>query len=620
MMIEVQNNLDTNVPSWSTHPAGFTINLKWITNGGGWGTTDIKRKVIQYHERFNNQTICGGITQMGNSSQEVVWLRGGGNYRFRTSRNSGPQVQSTAYTDYSGQTVAPTSSAQNSVWNSASGAEVYYTQNVYASSNIQSPIFYDSDDTGYYGDFASTSRMNSIVFDNLRCSVDQNYGFLGRNVYADTINGRGSDALELNYYDGGEVHIGSGYTKTLRAGTLYSSGASYGTIFYDTNDTSYYGDFNDQSRFLALKLGNQVTFNSGGTYPLQISSSSRYQIALCYNNSSYYPWLVNDSAGGYEALVFHFNGIGDRFYFNRAGNMNASGNISAGGSVSANNGMGMGDVWGYGGIYRNSGDMMFGVESGGWRFHYQNNQKVYIGTDGNIWMAWAGDYISNLLAAKQNASTAITTSNIGSQSVNYASTAGNANSISAAVGGAYTWTATNYFRTNNGGYAVNNSSSPSLQAYSDSNNSAFMSFHKGGYYAVNFGLDADNWMRIGGWSASSNRWQLNLGTGDMYAAGDITAYSDARVKTNILTIEKPLEKTLSLRGVTYTRTDSEDKKTKMGVIAQEVLEIIPEVVNQDNNGTYSVAYGNMVGLLIESIKEQQKQIEDLKKQLNALTK
>lgn len=109
------------------------------------------------------------------------------------------------------------------------------------------------------------------------------------------------------------------------------------------------------------------------------------------------------------------------------------------GHLYSNYSMRMGEIWGYGGIYRSAGDMMFGVESGGWRFHYQNSQKVYIGTDGNIWMAWAGAYISTLLDAKQNTSTAINTSNIGSQSVNYANSAGTARYLPTNyVGGVYT--------------------------------------------------------------------------------------------------------------------------------------------------------------------------------------
>lgn len=64
-----------------------------------------------------------------------------------------------------------------------------------------------------------------------------------------------------------------------------------------------------------------------------------------------------------------------------------------------------------------------GVDGNDW------SRRFFIPTDGNIWMSWAGDYISNLLAAKQNTSTAITTSNIGSQSVSYANSAGNSSQL-----------------------------------------------------------------------------------------------------------------------------------------------------------------------------------------------
>ena len=78
-----------------------------------------------------------------------------------------------------------------------------------------------------------------------------------------------------------------------------------------------------------------------------------------------------------------------------------------------------------------------------------------------------------------------------------------------------------YFETNNGGYS-GDTNSAKLQAYSSSNNSAFMSFHKGGHYAVNFGLDADNVMRIGGWSAATNRWQLDM-SGNNWVASSFRA-------------------------------------------------------------------------------------------------
>jgi ribosome biogenesis protein Tsr3 len=114
-------------------------------------------------------------------------------------------------------------------------------------------------------------------------------------------------------------------------------------------------------------------------------------------------------------------------------------------------------------------------------------------------------------------------------------------------------------------------------------------------------------------------YKLDVG-GTIRATGDVIAYSDARVKENVQTVENALSTITSLRGVTYTRNDNEDKSRKVGVIAQEVLPILPEVVQQDNEGNYSVAYGNMVGVLIEAIKEQQQQIDELKYLLQTINK
>jgi hypothetical protein len=125
------------------------------------------------------------------------------------------------------------------------------------------------------------------------------------------------------------------------------------------------------------------------------------------------------------------------------------------------------------------------------------------------------------------------------------------------------------------------------------------------------------------WTTGSNR--VGIGditpsytldaSGTIRATGDVIAYSDARVKDNVKTIDNALEKVIKLRGVSYTRNDIEDKSSKIGVIAQEVLKVLPEVVSQDENDKYSVSYGNITGVLIEAIKEQQKQIDDLKLQM-----
>ncbi len=102
------------------------------------------------------------------------------------------------------------------------------------------------------------------------------------------------------------------------------------------------------------------------------------------------------------------------------------------------------------------------------------------------------------------------------------------------------------------------------------------------------------------------------------ATGDVTAFSDEKLKENITVIPNALEKISQIRGVTYTRNDLEDKeKVYSGVIAQEVEKVLPEVVSTEGD-TKTVAYGNMVGLLIEAVKEQQAQINELKKQIEEM--
>lgn len=102
-------------------------------------------------------------------------------------------------------------------------------------------------------------------------------------------------------------------------------------------------------------------------------------------------------------------------------------------------------------------------------------------------------------------------------------------------------------------------------------------------------------------------------TGDIRATGDITANSDARLKENVETIPDALKKVTAMRGVTFNKIGEE--KRSVGVIAQELLEVLPEAVRQDNEGIYNVAYGNITGVLIEAIKELTTKVESLEEQL-----
>ena len=105
--------------------------------------------------------------------------------------------------------------------------------------------------------------------------------------------------------------------------------------------------------------------------------------------------------------------------------------------------------------------------------------------------------------------------------------------------------------------------------------------------------------------------------GAITATGDITAFftSDKRHKNNIQTIPNALEKVTKLNGVTWEWNDDVNEVTKStpktGLIAQEVQEVLPEVVKTRDDGFLALDYSKMMGLLVEAIKEQQTQIHSL---------
>lgn len=98
-------------------------------------------------------------------------------------------------------------------------------------------------------------------------------------------------------------------------------------------------------------------------------------------------------------------------------------------------------------------------------------------------------------------------------------------------------------------------------------------------------------------------------SGSITATGDITAYSDARLKTDVETIAGALDRVRKLRGVTFTRRDTGSRG--VGLVAQELAPIVPEAVMTHEDGLLSVAYGNLVGVLIEAVKELADKVERL---------
>ena len=97
---------------------------------------------------------------------------------------------------------------------------------------------------------------------------------------------------------------------------------------------------------------------------------------------------------------------------------------------------------------------------------------------------------------------------------------------------------------------------------------------------------------------------------DLTVSGDVVISSDARLKSNIVSLGSTLPKLLQIDGKSYEMKG----KQKIGVLAQEIKEVFPELVSEDDNEMLAVNYQGLVPVLINALKEQQSEIDRLKEQ------
>jgi hypothetical protein len=169
-----------------------------------------------------------------------------------------------------------------------------------------------------------------------------------------------------------------------------------------------------------------------------------------------------------------------------------------------------------------------------------------------------------------------------------------------------------------GNRSVIRGGSPTLYFRDTDHNSAMIHNNANLLYVLRGGNDTESWSKV------NNQWPwiFNLTNNDstcggsLYCVGNVTAYSDIRHKKDIVKLDNALEKVEKLNGYTYTRIN--DGKRYTGLIAQEVLEVLPEAVIADEKGDYSLAYGNMAGLFVEAMKEMKSKLDTALARLDAL--
>jgi len=111
------------------------------------------------------------------------------------------------------------------------------------------------------------------------------------------------------------------------------------------------------------------------------------------------------------------------------------------------------------------------------------------------------------------------------------------------------------------------------------------------------------------------RFYVNTGNGNAFLQGVLTQSSDARLKTNIVPLSKTLNAIQEINGYTYHWKDESNPDQQIGLLAQELQKVYPQLVNENANGELSVNYIGMVPVLLEAIKELQKKVAVLEKKL-----
>ena len=124
--------------------------------------------------------------------------------------------------------------------------------------------------------------------------------------------------------------------------------------------------------------------------------------------------------------------------------------------------------------------------------------------------------------------------------------------------------------------------------------------------------DATKLPLVGGTLTGSLDVKSKLSCDEITSRGDVTAFSDIRLKDDIKTIDQAITKVSKLNGVTFTRNDINDDNNRryLGLIAQDVLKVVPEAVSEIDD-LYAVNYQGLVGLLVEAIKELNEKVEKL---------
>jgi hypothetical protein len=469
------------------------------------------------------------------------------------------------------------------------GTDTAYLLRVYGTTDMRSPIYYDLDNTAYYVNPNGTSSLSLIIADNTiksrkaQTNNDYTTAAIWTESYSTTttgiafhISGLVGKFLEMRtdgilYWANAPVVTTSNISvtfdslisKTGGTGTYQTSGDFRAPIFYDSNDTTYYLDPNNTTK--SLNVAGKLTVNVGSS-----SGTPVFEATGTYGTMS-----INTYYG-----VLHTSGD---FYI---GNPASTGNNLSGNYA------------------------YFSI------FYDRNNSAYYLDP------ASGSNLNTGNLAGRWKYSNYLVSNNSGGLMGDY-NISGTAAKCIWTIG--ESWPLGNMYGL---AYEYDGTYAHSLSLKANGTTYARLAFGGEGAYFTG-GVTSGTAMSSPVYydSANSAYYFDGSDTGDsIRVAGDIVAYySDERLKDRKGNIENALDKVLSLNGFYYEPNETAQalgykKKLEVGVSAQEVQAILPEIIKDAPiGGDYkTLDYGRLTPLLIEAIKEQQTQIDELKELVNKL--
>jgi hypothetical protein len=429
--------------------------------------------------------------------------------------------------------------------------------------SMRAPIFYDSNNTGFFIDAASTSSLITLLAQNLgvydsgvandpygkiavtRAADANNYSYYGLTRSGQLGAGFGIDTANRFWWGSataGYAGAASAIGMTMSMGGTLSVAADVrAPIFYDSGNTAYYLD---PAGTTALNINGQIQFAPNTAQISGNDTSSYGSIAIRGARSGWYGIHIQ---GGGNVPHLMFSGANGGIYFEGTGRWASYYNHGD-------------NCWGFGGSATSSAYNIYcptGVYSGGrvdGTIFYDSNNTAYFCDPNSI----------SILAT------------VRSDRLQFS----NANEA---------------VTLNDGNYLILRDPTGRVAAY------------LGGADPANYYDNDNHYFRD---RNAVLRITLS-GAGDITATGNVTAYSDIRIKDNVETIPSALDKLDLIRGVTYTRTDRDDKERRYaGVIAQEIEQVLPEAIFE-NEDYKSVDYNATIALLIQAVKELTNKVKAL---------